>query len=236
MADSHVTDNMAARGANGARVLNWYRRQFTEAKHERYCVNDAQSKSLQGNLVDFFAGTWDNDNFTANKAAFPGEPLIKCILEAYLLSRKELQTDPVQFVPQLLGRLEDNESGSKKTGLDSDASPGSSRFANAGRPARTGMILTLFPDAAPVEAGQKPGRVPVNPDWLRFITVKPRRAPVYRHTAGTHRVYTGIRPRQSYGNVPVSPRSSPVMPRRSPGECRWHSGRAPRGYNTIFQK
>ncbi|KAH3879071.1 hypothetical protein DPMN_002972 [Dreissena polymorpha] len=48
------------RGANGARVLNWYHRQFREAKHERYCVNDAQSKSLQGNLVDFFAGTWDN--------------------------------------------------------------------------------------------------------------------------------------------------------------------------------
>ncbi|KAH3866584.1 hypothetical protein DPMN_029681 [Dreissena polymorpha] len=117
-------------------------------------------------------------------------------------------------------------------------SPGPSRFANAGRPARTGMILTLFPGAAPVDAGKQPGKVPVNPDWLRFIPVKPRqspgsgscpgesrqrpgRAPVYRNTAGTHRVYTGIRPRQNYGNAPVSPRSSPVMPRRSPGECRW---------------
>ncbi|KAH3788224.1 hypothetical protein DPMN_166359 [Dreissena polymorpha] len=50
------------------------------------------------------------DDFTAVKAAFPGEPLIKCILEALLLSRKGLQTDPVQFVPQLLGRIEDNES------------------------------------------------------------------------------------------------------------------------------
>ncbi|KAH3728467.1 hypothetical protein DPMN_054424 [Dreissena polymorpha] len=131
-------------------------------------------------------------------------------------------------------------------------SPGLSRFDNAGRPARTGMIssVTLFLGAAPVEAGQQPGRVPVNPDWLRrFIPVvagsapvkagscpgesrqRPNRVPVYRNTAGTHRVYTGIRPRQSYGNAPVSPRSSPVMPRRIPGECRSHSGRAPRGYN-----
>ncbi|KAH3878289.1 hypothetical protein DPMN_002177 [Dreissena polymorpha] len=48
------------------------------------------------------------DDFTAAKAAFPGKPLIKCILEALLLSRKGLM-DPVQFMPQLLGRLEDNE-------------------------------------------------------------------------------------------------------------------------------
>ncbi|KAH3879652.1 hypothetical protein DPMN_003558 [Dreissena polymorpha] len=49
------------------------------------------------------------DDFTAAKAAFPGNPLIKCILEALLFSRKGLQMDPVQFMPQLLGRLEDNE-------------------------------------------------------------------------------------------------------------------------------
>ncbi|KAH3729166.1 hypothetical protein DPMN_055131 [Dreissena polymorpha] len=119
-------------------------------------------------------------------------------------------------------------------------SPGPSWFANAD----IFNAVTLFPGAAPVEAGQQPGRVPFNSDWLRFIPVKPRqspgsgscpgesrqrpgRAPVYRNTAGTHRVYTGIRPRKSYGNAPVSPRSSPVMPRRSPGECRWHSDRAP---------
>ncbi|KAH3689797.1 hypothetical protein DPMN_194716 [Dreissena polymorpha] len=122
------------------------------------------------------------------------------------------------------------------------ASLGPSRFSNAGRPARTGMIrsqdifiaVTLFPGAAPVDAGQQPGRIPVNADWLRFIPCpgesrqrpiicpiesrqRPGRAPVYRNTAGTHRVDNGIRPRQSYGNAPVSPRSSPVMPRRSPG-------------------
>ncbi|KAH3740506.1 hypothetical protein DPMN_047212 [Dreissena polymorpha] len=31
----------------------------------------------------------------------------------------------------------------------------------------------------------------------------PDRAPVYRHYAGTHRGYTGIRPRQSCGKAPV---------------------------------
>ncbi|KAH3728473.1 hypothetical protein DPMN_054430 [Dreissena polymorpha] len=43
--------------------------------------------------------------------------------------------------------------------------------------------VTLFPDAAPVEAVQQPGRVPVNPDWLRFIPVKPGRAPVVAGSA-----------------------------------------------------
>ncbi|KAH3846307.1 hypothetical protein DPMN_088607, partial [Dreissena polymorpha] len=80
-------------------------------------------------------------------------------------------------------------------------SPGPSRFANAARPARTGMILTLFPGAAPFEADQQPGKVPVNPDWLCLIPCpgesrqRPGIAPVYRNTTGTHRVYTGIRPR-----------------------------------------
>ncbi|KAH3895797.1 hypothetical protein DPMN_019963 [Dreissena polymorpha] len=181
-----IDQYIVERGADGARVLNWYHRQFTEAAHERYCADDAQNKRLHGNLADFFAGTWANgrkkpysnakgdlieedryvtsqplhfgeddyniralnnlpyhrmhagnvdllkkeclanvhfcvaklhplpveallDDFTAAKAAFPGEPLIKCILEALLLSRKGLQTDPAQFVPQLLGRLKDNE-------------------------------------------------------------------------------------------------------------------------------
>ncbi|KAH3856063.1 hypothetical protein DPMN_098643 [Dreissena polymorpha] len=37
--------------------------------------------------------------------------------------------------------------------------------------------VTLFLGAAPVEAGQQPGKVPVNPDWLQFIPVKPRQSP-----------------------------------------------------------
>ncbi|KAH3713950.1 hypothetical protein DPMN_073753 [Dreissena polymorpha] len=82
--------------------------------------------------------------------------------------------------------------------------PGPSRFANAGQPARTGMIriffnaVTLFPGAAPVEAIQQNGRSPGC-----------RRAPVYRNSAGTHRGYTDIRPRQSYGNAPC-PGEAPV--------------------------
>ncbi|KAH3731061.1 hypothetical protein DPMN_057066 [Dreissena polymorpha] len=63
----------------------------------------------------------------------------------------------------------------------------------------------------PGESRQRPGIAP---------PAASRLSPGIRNTAGTHRVYTGIRPRQSYGNAPVSPRSSPVMPRRSSGECR----------------
>ncbi|KAH3718488.1 hypothetical protein DPMN_061292 [Dreissena polymorpha] len=114
-------------------------------------------------------------------------------------------------------------------------SPGPSRFANAGRPARTGMssspgqpgLATVYSGQAPVVAATS-RHSPVCRRWFPGESrQRPGRASVYRNTAGTHRVYTGIRPRQSCGNAPVSPRSSPVMPRRSPGECRWHSGRAP---------
>ncbi|KAH3809444.1 hypothetical protein DPMN_137813 [Dreissena polymorpha] len=127
------------------------------------------------------------------------------------------------------------------------SSPGPSRFANAGRPARTGMIRRHFltqshyfpvpprlkPVNSPAESrsirtGYGLSRAPVKAgSCLGESRQRPGTAPVYRNTAGTHRVYTGIRPRQSYGNAPVLLRSSPIMPRRSPGECRWLSGRAP---------
>ncbi|KAH3879253.1 hypothetical protein DPMN_003156 [Dreissena polymorpha] len=63
------------------------------------------------------------DDFTAAKAAFPGKPLIKCILEALLLSRKGLQMDPVQFMPQLLWRLEDNESANPQSDQELPLTP-----------------------------------------------------------------------------------------------------------------
>ncbi|KAH3748446.1 hypothetical protein DPMN_182892 [Dreissena polymorpha] len=85
--------------------------------------------------------------------------------------------------------------------------------------------VTLFPGAAQVEAGQQPGRVPVDPGLAtvypgeapaepRLSPVMPGwspgesrqrscRAPVYRNSTDTHRGYTGIRPWQSYGNAPV---------------------------------
>ncbi|KAH3890158.1 hypothetical protein DPMN_014230 [Dreissena polymorpha] len=155
-----------------------------------------------------------------------------------------------------------NDGGQHDTGCGNDIllfnstdlaviSHGPSRFANAGRPAKTGMIrrffLTLKPvnspeesrapvvaGCAPVEPRMSPGEIRSVPAYSRLSPVVPRfspgksrqrpgRAPVYRNTAGTHRGYAAIRPRQGYGNAPVSPRSSPVMPRRNPGECRWHS-------------
>ncbi|KAH3840898.1 hypothetical protein DPMN_114356 [Dreissena polymorpha] len=54
---------------------------------------------------------------------------------------------------------------------------------------------------------------------------RPCRAPVYRNFTGTHRGYTCIRPRQSYGHFPVTPRSSPVILRRSHGEFWWRAGK-----------
>ncbi|KAH3804024.1 hypothetical protein DPMN_127935 [Dreissena polymorpha] len=45
--------------------------------------------------------------------------------------------------------------------------------------------------------------VRMNIKTKRLIPVKAGRAPVYRHYAGTHRGYTGIRPRQRCGNAPV---------------------------------
>ncbi|KAH3784369.1 hypothetical protein DPMN_162323 [Dreissena polymorpha] len=90
-------------------------------------------------------------------------------------------------------------------------SPGPLRLANAGENQNDSYNLfnavTLFPGAAPVVAGQQSGRIPVNsvpatvyPDESRQ---RPDRAQVYRNSTCTHRCYTGIRPRQSYGNAPV---------------------------------
>ncbi|XP_052268845.1 NACHT domain- and WD repeat-containing protein 1-like [Dreissena polymorpha] len=186
-----IDQYIVERGSDGACVLNWYHRQFTESAHGLYCADEAKNKRLHGNLADFFAGAWENgrkkpytnakgevieedryvtsqplrfgeddyniralnnlpyhrlhaghvdllkkeclanvhfcvaklhalpveallDDFTAAKAAFQGDSLLKNILEALLLSRTGLQTDPVQFVPQLLGRLEDNESARRR--------------------------------------------------------------------------------------------------------------------------
>ncbi|KAH3888251.1 hypothetical protein DPMN_012283 [Dreissena polymorpha] len=42
---------------------------------------------------------------------------------------------------------------------------------------------------------------------------RPGRAPVYRISTGTHRGYTGIRHRQSYGNAPVVSGNAKAEPR-----------------------
>ncbi|XP_053376600.1 NACHT domain- and WD repeat-containing protein 1-like [Mercenaria mercenaria] len=48
------------------------------------------------------------DDFTAARECFPDNELIRMIHESLLLSQKGLVTDPGQVVPQLLGRLEEN--------------------------------------------------------------------------------------------------------------------------------
>ncbi|KAH3746662.1 hypothetical protein DPMN_181072 [Dreissena polymorpha] len=56
----------------------------------------------------------------------------------------------------------------------------------------------LFPGAAPVEASQQPGRVPVNP---RLATVYPARAPVVASNALV-----------KAGSVPAEPRNTITPP------------------------
>ncbi|KAH3818744.1 hypothetical protein DPMN_120469 [Dreissena polymorpha] len=80
-----------------------------------------------------------------------------------------------------------------------------------------------FPVPPRLKPVNSPAESRSTPDWLRFIPVKLRfspvmprlspgesrqrtdRAPVYRNSTGTHRGYTGIRPRQSYGNARLNP-------------------------------
>ncbi|KAL3864383.1 hypothetical protein ACJMK2_006070 [Sinanodonta woodiana] len=48
------------RGADGARVLFWYHRQFMEAAQERYTSDQKINSELHAALADFFAGSWAN--------------------------------------------------------------------------------------------------------------------------------------------------------------------------------
>ncbi|KAK3590255.1 hypothetical protein CHS0354_041333 [Potamilus streckersoni] len=48
------------RGADGARVLFWYHRQFIEAAQERYASDQNINSELHAALADFFAGSWAN--------------------------------------------------------------------------------------------------------------------------------------------------------------------------------
>ncbi|KAH3799003.1 hypothetical protein DPMN_152607 [Dreissena polymorpha] len=65
--------------------------------------------------------------------------------------------------------------------------------------------VTLFPGAAPVEAGKQPGKVPVNPG---LVTVYP-------------------------GKAPAEPRLTPIMPSGSPSESRQRPGIAPIYHNST---
>jgi hypothetical protein len=49
------------------------------------------------------------NDFVSAIEAFPDNELIKMIYDSMLLSQKGLVTDPGQIVPQLLGRLQEND-------------------------------------------------------------------------------------------------------------------------------
>ncbi|KAH3698028.1 hypothetical protein DPMN_085543 [Dreissena polymorpha] len=124
-----------------------------------------------------------------------------------------------------------------------NGSSGPSRFANAGRPARSGIICRFFLTRS--HYFPQPGRVPVNPGLAtvypgeapaepQLSSVMPGgspgesrqrscRAPVYRNSTDTHRGYTGIIPWQSYGGAPVNAALSGLC-RHSPGLHRGKTG------------
>lgn len=49
------------------------------------------------------------EDYINARESFPDDILIENILEALLLSRRGLQNDPWQFIPQLLGRLKETK-------------------------------------------------------------------------------------------------------------------------------
>ncbi|KAL4236659.1 hypothetical protein ACF0H5_005044 [Mactra antiquata] len=51
---------LADRGADGARVMYWYHRQFIESAQVRYCSNEDLNKKLHAAIADFFSGRWAN--------------------------------------------------------------------------------------------------------------------------------------------------------------------------------
>ncbi|WAR22531.1 NWD1-like protein [Mya arenaria] len=64
----------------------------------KFAVTKLQAQPVENFLDDYIAAT----------SRFPDDELLQEVLQALLLSRKGMQTDQVQFVPQLLGRLADS--------------------------------------------------------------------------------------------------------------------------------
>ncbi|KAH3796266.1 hypothetical protein DPMN_149834 [Dreissena polymorpha] len=102
-------------------------------------------------------------------------------------------------------------------------SSGSSRFANAGRPTRTGIIRGIFLTRAhyfPVPPRLKPVNNPAEsrstPDKLRFIPVKPLQRPGCRrvpaepqYTVKTQPALTGAIPASDAGRATATHRFHP---------------------------
>ena len=54
---SDIGDYLIERGADGARVINWYHRQFIETARERY-LGTEQVVGIHSNMSDYFFGKW----------------------------------------------------------------------------------------------------------------------------------------------------------------------------------
>ena len=50
------------RGANGARVTNWYHRQFKEAAQDRYLSDIQQKKKFHSAIADYFLCKYSEGN------------------------------------------------------------------------------------------------------------------------------------------------------------------------------
>lgn len=54
---SDIGDYLIERGADGARVINWYHRQFIETARERY-LGAEKAVEIHSNMSDYFLGKW----------------------------------------------------------------------------------------------------------------------------------------------------------------------------------
>lgn len=57
---SDIGDYLIERGADGARVINWYHRQFIETARERYLGNEQAVVGIHSNMCDYFLGKWSD--------------------------------------------------------------------------------------------------------------------------------------------------------------------------------
>lgn len=56
---SDIGDYLIDRGADGARVIYWYHRQFIEVANERY-LGDKQAVKIHSNMAEYFLGEWSD--------------------------------------------------------------------------------------------------------------------------------------------------------------------------------
>ena len=56
---SDIGDYLIDRGADGARVINWYHRQFIEVARER-CLGAKQAVGIHSNMSEYFLGKWSD--------------------------------------------------------------------------------------------------------------------------------------------------------------------------------